>query len=244
MTATSAMMPISRWRTSLVAVRSVKASPLRSGASCFPGGMSAIGRSWAPVPWLPRMSRHRRRSSVYRHGRLRPNPALTAASRRVTLRSLGYRLRPLLRRATTPAPRERRRPRRHPAVLADRCRPIGEPLVPPHPSFEDQGPLRKGRRCSHGRRLSRSPDSADDSQLPLQSCFLPIVSRGVVRQGISRVHLLITGGAGFIGSNLAELALRRPSGHGRRRPLDRLRRRTSTDWTSRSSRTRSWTWRR
>jgi len=63
-------------RTSAVARRSVKASSLRSGASCFPGYMSAIGRLWALVPWLPGMSRQPRRSSVYRHGRFLPEPGL------------------------------------------------------------------------------------------------------------------------------------------------------------------------
>src|SRR6478609_9965804 len=49
------------------------------------------------------------------------------------------------------------------------------------------------------------------SRCPYNRAAFPSCPGGVVRQGISRMHVLITGGAGFIGSNLAELALK--AGH-------------------------------
>jgi hypothetical protein len=65
-----------------------------------------------------------------------------------------------IRRATTPAPRERRRPRRLPAIRADRCRRTPGSVGCRRTRVRGPGSLRKGRRCTCAQDIA-GPDSAD-----------------------------------------------------------------------------------
>ncbi len=170
----------------------------------------------ARLPYLPRWTTRRRElAAEYRRGSAgRTGRGAARARQRPRLSSIPRARRRCRERARCAAAASRRGGHRH-----------ARPLSDPHPSSagvcgSGAGGLPARRQMSCARVLSLPLHPALDGARRRRG--LPTPSSGGQSQ-LTDMRALITGGAGFIGSHLAEALLAaRPSGAGPRQPVDRL----------------------